>query len=175
HAAHHRDVRTPGEAGRIGAAEKGFDVVRVAADEIALGAILDHAGGDVRAEGGVVGLAIADDVGIGRQLDEDEVLATSAGRRVGDHEGLDVGDLQGCCPQDSARPYEGTRRRAIRLRYRAGRRSDGANASEKAKLLPLSYPSNTFRGCRGRVKDDRAEAADGVGAGALPCRGFMVW
>ncbi len=61
-AAHDRDVRALREAGGIAAAEEGLDVVRVAADEIALGHVLDHPGRDMGGEGGVVGLAIADDI-----------------------------------------------------------------------------------------------------------------
>ena len=67
--------------------------MRVAADEIALGHVLDHAGRDVAGEGGVVGLAIADDAAVGGQLDEDEIFAADAGRRVADDPGLDVGDF----------------------------------------------------------------------------------
>ncbi len=96
-AAHHRDVRALGESGRIGAAEEGLDVVRIAPDEIALGAVLDHARRDVRAEGGIVGLAIADDAAVGDDLDEDEILAADAGGRVADNPGLDVGDLHDAC------------------------------------------------------------------------------
>ena len=42
-AAHAGDVGALGEAGGIGAAEEGLDVVRVVADQIALGHVLDHA------------------------------------------------------------------------------------------------------------------------------------
>ena len=92
-AAHAGDVGALGEAGRINPAEEVLDVMRIAADEITLGHVLDHPGGDMRRESRVVGLAVADHTAIGGELDEDEIFAADAGWRVADNPGLDVGDF----------------------------------------------------------------------------------
>src|SRR5690606_29970525 len=101
--AHGGDVRPLGEAGGIAAAEEVLDVVRIVADEVACGHVLDHSGGDMGGEGGVVGFAIADDAGIGPQPDEDEIPAADAGRRVADDPGLDVDDLHEAKPFGTCR------------------------------------------------------------------------
>ena len=67
--------------------------MRIAADKVALRHVLDHSGGHVRPESGVVGLAIADHVAVGRQPHEDEILSPDPRRRVAHHPCLHVGNL----------------------------------------------------------------------------------
>ena len=105
-AAHAGDVGPLGEAGGITAAEEGLDVVRVAANQIALGHVLDHAGGDMGREGRVVGFAVADHAAVGGELDEDEILAADAGRRIADHEGFDVGDFHVLSSSTISAPFQ---------------------------------------------------------------------
>ena len=62
------------------------------ANEMPGSAILDHPGSHMRAEGRAVRLTITDDIGIGGQLDEDEIAPAEAGLIV-DHEGFDIGEL----------------------------------------------------------------------------------
>ena len=97
-AAHAGDVGALREPRGVAAAEEVLDLVRIMADEVALRHVFDHAGGDLGAEGGVIGFAVAGDVGIGRQPHEDEILAADARRRIADNPGFYVGDLHGMVP-----------------------------------------------------------------------------
>src|SRR4051812_10548563 len=79
--------------------------MRIVADQVTLGHVLDQLRCYVSREGGVVGLAVTDDAAIGGQLDEDEILAADARRRIADYPGLDVGDLHFWSSRTSSAPF----------------------------------------------------------------------
>src|SRR5262245_11303531 len=98
------DARQHGDQRRVGAlriaaavdlAPQALDVERVDAGDVAAEHVLGGGLDDLRAEAVAIDLADAGDAVVGRQLDENEVAAAEAGRRIADDENLDVLCLHG--------------------------------------------------------------------------------
>src|SRR6185436_11964068 len=90
-----RRVRALRIAAAVDFAPQALDVERVRAGDIAAEHVLGHRLDDLRTEAVAVDLADATDAVVGRQLDENEVAAAEAGRRIADDENLDVLCLHG--------------------------------------------------------------------------------
>ena len=88
-----RDVGPQRVATAVHAPHEILDPARVTPGQVALRSVLDHFLDDVGAEGGAVDFAEALDSRIGHEFHEEKVAPAKAGRRVPDHEGLDVADL----------------------------------------------------------------------------------
>ena len=91
--AEQRGIRAPAVARGVDVAPGRLDVERLAADHVARDDVLDHPATSVRRDGRDVDLAEALDARVGLELEEDEVAAAVAGRRVADDERADAGDL----------------------------------------------------------------------------------
>ncbi len=88
-----RDVGPAGVSLPVDVAPEPLDVERIGADHVACADVLDHSRDDMRPEGCRVDLADPLDPVVGDELEEDEVAAAEVGRRVGDDERLEPGDL----------------------------------------------------------------------------------
>ncbi len=79
--------------GAVDLPPQGLDVERVHAHDMPLEHVGDHRLDHLRPEGVAIDLADAGDAVVGRELDEDEVAAAEARRRIADDEGLEVLDF----------------------------------------------------------------------------------
>ena len=128
---------------------------------MAVADILDHAGDDVGVERHRIGLADAADAAIGGQLDEHPVEPAIVRRRIGDDEGLGLGDLHGG-PRESK---EGGRRDSS-ARARGRKAPLPHRACEEIGVLVSGISCITVR---------RASSLDKLGMRKLSMRIVFSW